>query len=55
MTPQVREGTREPITFANAPTVERDGRSYLTEDAAEVLVAQLADEYATLLSKLAEE
>lgn len=49
------EGRREPITFANAPTVEHEGRHYLTDEAAEVLADQLAEKYSSLLAKLAEE
>ena len=49
------QGRREPITFADAPTVERDGRRYLTNEAAVELGDQLAARYGSLLQKLSQE
>lgn len=51
----VREDQGDPITFANAPTRERDGRQYLTDEAAEVLGAHVAARYADLLERLSQQ
>lgn len=42
-----------PLTFSNAPVVERDGRIYVAHEAAVELASQIAKEDATLLAELA--
>jgi hypothetical protein len=51
----IREAHREPVTFHDAPTVERDGRRYLTDEAARELGDRVAARYSTLLDRLAQE
>lgn len=47
------EGNSEPLTFANAPTTERDGRRYADRDAALELARRIANDDAELLERLA--
>lgn len=51
----VINGAAAPLGFDNAPTIERDGRRYVEQDAALELVRRLAADDATLLAKLAQE
>lgn len=50
---QARGG--EPLTFHNAPTYERDGRTYVEHDAALELARRIAEDDAELLQRLAEQ
>jgi hypothetical protein len=50
-----REDQDQPLTFLNAPTVERDGVTYVDRDAARELVRRLAARDAELLARLARE
>lgn len=55
METRVSEGTAPPLTFHNAPTVEIEGKLYLTDAAAEELGDRVAARYSTLLERLAAE
>lgn len=44
-----------PLTFSNAPTVERDGVLYVRNDAGLELMRRIAEDDASLLSRLAQE
>ena len=48
-----RAAERDPITFHDPPTVEHDGRTYLTDEAAKALGDRVAARYASLLERLA--
>lgn len=43
------------LTFANAPTVQRDGRVYVERDAALELARRIAEQDAPLLARLGDE
>lgn len=51
----VRDGQREPLTFTNAPTEERDGKLYVEFGAGLELARRITREDASLLARLAEE
>ena len=48
-------GVPAPLGFENAPTIERDGRRYVEQDAALELARRIAADDASLLAKLAQE
>ncbi|WP_314455797.1 hypothetical protein [uncultured Microbacterium sp.] len=50
-----RENQDQPLTFVNAPTVTRDGVTYVDQAAARELVRRLAVRDAELLARLARE
>ncbi|MGN7187709.1 hypothetical protein [Microbacterium enclense] len=55
MSPTVNTEMREPLTFANAPTVTRDGRQFVEHEAGLALIRRIAHQDASLLERLAQE